>query len=502
MASRAKSLPRWVGGCTAALLVAVLLVAGNPLTTTPAVAALALSLSRRLRGREHPGLRSERGSVMVEVMVGTLLLAMTTAAVLDGMDGAQRVGRENRDRSAAATLAQQDLERLRSMPPSILANLRQTRTVAVAGVAYTVTSRADWVRDETGIVSCTSDQSQVEYLKLTSTAHSPASAGSPVTATSLLTPPPGIFGDDKGTAAVKVTDRDGEPIANRSIALVGSTTYTASTNELGCAIFAFVPEGNWEAQVSGLVDWLGRTPAESSLTVAEDKTSLTHLEVDSAGSLRARFLTPDGQAAAWASVSVSNSKLPNGTRTFEGGSPFTSKDADGLFPFLDGYAVFAGTCIANNPAQWDPNYYATSGYGFADLSPGELLEPVDVMMPLLRVSVGRTGSTAGFQAVRVRIRQIDAEQECEDVVYDTQVVTGSWTAGQRHAIATPLPFGHYQVCAAYRTSSSGSSWRQRKTGSSGMPADPDLTTAVERDVELAFSTSTSGGTTTGDCDPW
>jgi type II secretory pathway pseudopilin PulG len=87
-------------------------------------------------------LAGESGSIMIEVVVGTVLLALTTAAVLDGLDGAQDTGRKNKDRSTSATLAQQDLERLRSLPPTILANLHQTRAVTVAGVTYTVSSDA------------------------------------------------------------------------------------------------------------------------------------------------------------------------------------------------------------------------------------------------------------------------------------------------------------------------------------------------------------------------
>lgn len=84
---------------------------------------------------------------MIEVIVGALLLGITTLAILDGLDGAQRQGRANKERSVSATLAQQDIERLRAFPIPSLSNYRETRAVNVQGVPYTVSSRADWVRD-------------------------------------------------------------------------------------------------------------------------------------------------------------------------------------------------------------------------------------------------------------------------------------------------------------------------------------------------------------------
>lgn len=78
---------------------------------------------------------------MIEVIVGALLLGITTLAILDGLDGAQNQGRRNKERSVSATLAQQDIERLRAFPIPSLSNYSETRAVNVAGVPYTVSSR-------------------------------------------------------------------------------------------------------------------------------------------------------------------------------------------------------------------------------------------------------------------------------------------------------------------------------------------------------------------------
>lgn len=415
----------------------------------------------RLRKR----LAAEHGSVLIEVLVGTILLALTTAAVLDGLDGAQKTGLENRNRSASATLAQQDIERMRAMPPSVLANLDQSRTVTLGAVAYTVVSETEWVRDASGLVSCTTDETEAEYLRLSSTVWAPANADRPVTETSLLTPPVGSFDEDTGTAAVKLTDRDGEPLANMTVDLAGPSSLSATTNDVGCAVFAFIAAGEWEATVDGdFVTWNGESPPESEVTVAEGKTSLTEIQVDDASSLRAHFVRPNGTAGLWNSISVANAKLPNGYKSFAVGSTGASKDATSLFPFHDGYGVFAGTCEANNPAIWDSDYFATSGYGYVLLDPGDLLANVNVLVPELEVTVTRGSSS--FSRAQIYVEQDEAsEYECDAVVYNSgEVDTGTATS---HTFTVPLPFGTYRVCAATWRSSGGNKWRRRVSGTTG-----------------------------------
>ena len=92
--------------------------------------------------------------MLIEVMIGALILAMSAVAILNGLDGAQATGTRNKARSVAAALAEQDQERMRAMPATKLAGYTNTRTVAVRGVNYTVNSKASWVTDQGGTVSC------------------------------------------------------------------------------------------------------------------------------------------------------------------------------------------------------------------------------------------------------------------------------------------------------------------------------------------------------------
>jgi type II secretory pathway pseudopilin PulG len=449
----------------------------------------------RIRNR----LASQAGSVLVEVLVGTVLLALTTAAVLDGLDGAQKTGRKNKDRSASATLAQQDLERLRALPPSVLNGLSETRTVTVANVPYTVVSRSDWVSDASGLASCVSSNTQSEYMQLTSTVHSPASVDEPVSATSFLTPPVGAFGANTGTATVKLTDRDGEPHAGVGVSMTGPGSEIGATNDLGCAIFAYIPIGNWTAQVNGgLVNWSGESPAESQVTVAVNKTSLTQLEVDVPASLRASFVTPAGVATSYKAISVANSKLANGLKAYTWSPATATRDVESLFPFHDGYGVYAGSCKANNPANWDSDYFETAG--FAALDPGEMLQSVDVVVPEIEITVRRvTGTTAqAFHLAQVYVKERDSAYGCTATLDSLTSPTNTSPGYSEYKFTVPVPFGNYEVCAATRlTTGSGnsSSWRRRVTASNTAPLHRNMTTTAlaiaNRQVTIDTSTSTS-----------
>ena len=232
-----------------------------------------------MRAARRVRLRGERGSVLLEVMIGAVVLAITSMAILNGIDGAQTAGAKNKARSVQSSLAQQDIERMRAIPITSLSNYRQTRTVTVAGVDYTVVSRTDWVRDASGTIGCTTDTTQGQYLKLSSTVTSPATVQKPITETGLLTPGAGQLSTTAGTGTVLLTDRDGAPAAGILVSLSGPGSFSDRTDAQGCAVFGYIPPGTYSVQVTGFVTPESVSPAQDDLIVSAGRASLVQMQI-------------------------------------------------------------------------------------------------------------------------------------------------------------------------------------------------------------------------------
>lgn len=389
--------------------------------------------------------------MLIEVMIGAVILAIATAAVLDGLEGAQATGRKNKDRSVAATLAQQDLERLRALPISALVGLSQSRAVDVNGVNYTVTSKTTWMRDNSGELSCTDDTSQAAFLKVVSTAWAPAGSNRPVTETTLITPPT-AYSTTHGTLTVKTTDRDAAPLANVTINLTGTASYTGTTNSLGCAIFSFIPAGKYAVTVPG--NYVGPTsekPVTTEAQVLAGKTTPKQLELGTPASLRINFKLPSGAATTYTKATVPHPDLPGGAKTFTSATAVTSIVAVNLFPQKDGYGVYAGDCETNNPANqyWgDPEYFLDHPASHAKVDPGSLLVPVDAVLPVLQLKVKHQLN----QAVRLTLDAMDkptADVDCREHLYNRVEIIAKKSSSSNKltdSVDVPVPFGNYKVC--------------------------------------------------------
>jgi type II secretory pathway pseudopilin PulG len=216
-------------------------------------------------------LRDERGSILLEALASAVLLAVLTLAVMQEVDGATASSGRNKARTVAAQLAEQDQERMRGMRFLDLSNYRSSRPVPVDGVAYTVDSRTDWIRDATGgTESCTNDSTQSNYLRLRSTVTSSivGSATKPVVIDSLLAPQVDTFGPDQGTLAVKLLDRDGNPVAGKNVTIDGNaTTLSDVTNSVGCAIFGFITKGDYTVSLP-TPGWVSDKPIPTGKVIA------------------------------------------------------------------------------------------------------------------------------------------------------------------------------------------------------------------------------------------
>jgi Tfp pilus assembly protein PilV len=423
----------------------------------PAWAPTLLLALAALVFRRHPAvprrprrLSSESGSMLIEVMIGALVLAITTTAVLNGLDGAQKTGGRNKARTVAAALAEQDQERMRSMPVSDLlpyVTTPYTRTVTVKGANYTVTSSASYAIDPGAVTTgCSASAKTQANLRILSSVTSPLSRGA-VDLVGLVTPPAGTgFGANTGRLIVKVYDRDDDGTQGATVSLTGTASMSEQTNESGCAIFPFAPTGNYTAAItnSGQVGWDGETSLSRSLTsTAGQTTTYGPYYLDTGATINAMFDTKVGSAAAVNSnsewITVNNPKLAVQRKTVEAASglPSATVTASGLYPFLDGYGIYSGQCTTNNPGGTLPNTAPDPGQS--------LTTSPKIRMPSINIRVLNAAKTATVNGATVFVTTADG---CA-TTYPSQVTaTNTTTGGGIASLPSPgFPYGSYKICA-------------------------------------------------------
>ncbi|MEA2399020.1 MAG: hypothetical protein QOK25_2576 [Thermoleophilaceae bacterium] len=387
------------------------------------------------------GVRGEAGFGLIEVIVSTALLAVIALGIFATIDRTGAVSANNRSRAVAADLAEQDQERMRAFKATDLTNYNATRTVTVAKVSYTVRSSAAWVADKSGTESCTNNSSQADYLRITSTVTWPAQgAVRPVVMGSVVAPPPGGLGPNRGNLVVQLMDEADKPLKGIPVGLAPTGTSLA-TNAEGCAFFGYIAAGNYQASFgqTGWVDPAGNSNVVLNASVTSGTTTTLTDRYAAAAQITVGFDTKVGAAAATPaqaqSITVANPGLPvPGTRTTAPGVLQSVITASNLFPFTTGYGVYAGSCASADPTTYDPAYWSKYP-GYVTTAPGAA-RAVTVRAPALNLAVTRAG--LGLGGAHVIIRATGAG------------CTESWVESTTAAGLLPspgLPFGTYTACA-------------------------------------------------------
>lgn len=386
-------------------------------------------------------LRAERGSALIEVLVGAVVLSIATVGLLNGLDGAQGAGAKNKARSTAAALAEQDIERMRSMRVTDLPGYYNSQPVVVRGVTYTVVSKGSWALDQGGPISCSNISRTAANVRIVSEVTSNATNGV-VDQVSLVTPPPGTYAVGEGRAIVKLVDKDNAPLSGVTVDLTGPGSFSGVTNALGCVVFPFIPIGTYTAtaQRNGYVDVDGDSTPSQALTVNQSQSTAVNFTMDNGATIQAQFETVVGTTTVAAQsrwLSVGNSGMTVSPKLFTGTgtAPATTTqiNASSLFPFTGGYSVYPGQCTAN----------AAGAKTYVPL-PGQILSTATnkLRLPSINIHVVNSSGTNTTGATVM----IEPADTCVNS-FPTQLSTDT-TAGGLAALPQPgYPYGTYKMCA-------------------------------------------------------
>lgn len=322
----------------------------------------------RRRSSGRPSYRDDGGLTLIETVVALTVFALTATAVLAMMLSSLRTTRSNRGRVAAANLAARELEIVRGqfsspalgpktiqlgqvVDPSPLPGGVAGQPLVVDRTAYTVTRTAEWQSQGATSSPCDGGASgQLAYLHVTVVVTWPQMNGvSPVTSSTLLTPPLGTYDSGSGHVKVKVTDALGAPEANQRVTLTPGSAQ--STGADGCAFFAFLSPGTYTAAVNtpGYVDPSWSNTPSAAVTVTANQVAPATFSYAPAATLNLSPAVTAGYPAPSMPFTVYNTALTSTTHTKAIPAGATGTVSITTWPYPDGLTAWAGDCADADP---------------------------------------------------------------------------------------------------------------------------------------------------------
>lgn len=397
----------------------------------------------------HASFAGEAGFSLVEIIVAALLLVIASIGIFTALESAGRAGAEERHRSQAYQVAQQDQARLRATKVTSLVGLSQTRPVTVDGDAYTVKSATKFITDSTSTQSCDSGTASADYLRVTTTVTWP-SIGSrpPVVIESIIAPPTGSFDETTGALAVAVRDGQGVGVPDIPLSGSGAGSFSGTTGDNGCAIFVNLPSGNYTLtpSASAFVDKDGNAPGSIATSVVAQSTNSVALQLDRPGSIDVTFQTKIGTTLSPStadSVVVFNTGMTTAKSFGTVGNRLATVTATPLFPFSSQDTVYAGTCTGNNPAG---DSIAPGAAASVLVNPGGPASAAPITLPALNLTVWKGTSSTNTVGAMSNARVTITDKNCKISGSGVKRVLSTNASGK---LADPgLPYGTYDVCVS------------------------------------------------------
>jgi hypothetical protein len=355
----------------------------------------------------------ERGSFLVEAMVGAMIMLIVGFGVLKVLDRSSALGGEQKRQAVAGNVAQSEQEQVRALSLSEQSNLRRSTPYTIGAITYTAVSRADWVNDATGDAGCTTSATNADYLKLSTVVSWPQMGRrKPVSLESLITPGVRSFGAGQGSLAVQVTDRLGAGVSGLQLSLSGPATLSDTTNANGCVLWGYLAAGGgYSLGFSRPPDYVtpdGSQVVSKPVAVVGDQTSNVALQYDRGGYLQTSFVT---WRTANGTLIPTSPQVAHATNAGGGGVsvsyPVAGSTATSglLFPFSSAYTVQPDTCAASEvPATPEDPVPATAPLPPAvtgTVTPGTTTTTVARRLPSpnIRVTSGGTAVVGGTARV-------------------------------------------------------------------------------------------------------
>ena len=445
--------------------------------------------------------KSDAGFTLMEMVVSAAIVALIMAGVGQALIAGAHVNADQRIRSQANQLAQQDQERLKGMSSKQLFGLGQpqTWTITQDNTVFTGTSQATFLNAQGGSTCTPAGAGAAAYFSVVSTVNWGSNLRTPVKEESVITPPAG------GALLTQVKDQNSLPLSGVNVSASGPDFEGATTDATGCAIFGGLPTGSYTVTLAatGYVDPTGNPSPSSTATVTSTGTSvpLTNpMTLGQAGSLNATLVATDGtggeaDALSWSGAgSILSMPNPKSVTSSGAVSTFT---ATNLFPF-----AFSGPSYTNNYQAWAgacPQMQPPATLDRFSVNPGQS-QPASVQEPVLKVVVTNSGNPVVPNHVKITYQSAGSNPgpACPDS-WQAKVQTNG--TGTTNALANPgQPFVTGLISPSAGASASGytgalsvcADYSNRKLTISGVT--DSFTSATTVPIPITFSSPSANGT--------
>jgi Tfp pilus assembly protein PilV len=464
-------------------------------------------IPRRRDPWARPRLRDEAGFALVEVMVSAVLLIVLSLATLKVLDKSQETGANNRARGVAAQLAQSDQDKIRQLPISALAGgYYNKQPVDVGGLRYEVESKASWVQDSGGPVTC-STTGTIAYLQ-TSTSVTWAGMGpiKPVTSDAIVDPGVAALGAKKGALTVLLSKADGTGTEGVTVTVAGMS---AVTDANGCAVIGNLDAGPQTLTYSDnrFVDKDGVQAISKPVTIGAGTISQTTGIYDFPGMIDMSVVDDPNVPGTptWDKVSVDHAQRSTPTLLSLDWDPDGVTTAT-VFPFSSPYKAFVGNCYGNDPAN---TLYGGDAQG-TQVGPG-VTKPLALTMPSATVTVNNAAVSTSNRNGQTVVRVLPETSAPYASMTGCSVPGYQWSVNAGTAnnpdVKLQLPYGIWRVCADYKYSNNRWAHKVTVAGSSGTdkplaltPSAATGTYATRTSTTLTMpSSSTSSNSTLPAC---
>lgn len=303
--------------------------------------------------REQSGSSADQGFTLVEILVATLVFALTATATVGILITAIRTVRENSDRVYASNLARSEIERQRELGTDLITIGNTTTTTTTPEGTFVISTTSNWVGLNQATDACEAASPGQAYMRV-HVEVSGATISEPQISDTIVAPSDDSSLVDTGQIAIKVADERANPVSGvtlqvRNVAASGATT-SFITGPDGCVFVPkLAPSSAWQVTINrgGYVPRIVNGTSSTAAVVAAQTTRLS-FEYAAAASLEFTSATTDFPIPDGIPLSAGQDPLaimPVAVTTYP-------KTVSGLWPSVGGYQAWLGTCSDADPASF------------------------------------------------------------------------------------------------------------------------------------------------------